>query len=62
MPRLIPLTPKASTILVERMGRNPEVRIVERRGNKILFSACSGSHCGWVDLAKDPDWAIVIKF
>lgn len=61
MPRLIPLTPRALTTLEGRMGGNPEVKIVERKGNKVLYSSCSGKHCGWIDLVKDPDWGIVIK-
>lgn len=61
MPRLIPLTPRATSILEKRMGGNPEVRVVERMGNKILFSSCSDAYWGWINLAKDPDWAIVLK-
>ncbi len=43
------------------MGDNPKVKVEKRVGNKILFSSFDGKYCGWVDLAKDPDWAVVLK-
>lgn len=61
MPRLIALTPKATSIVETKMGGDPKVRILDRKGKKVLFSSSNGKHCGWVDLANDPDWSLVLS-
>lgn len=59
--RLVAISVKAKGALKERMGGNPRVKVVDRQGGKVLVSAASGQFCTWVDLAKDPDWLLVVS-
>ena len=61
MTRLVPISAKAVNILNSKMSGNAEITIEKRVGKKVLFSSYDGKYCGWVDLVKDPDWAIVLK-
>lgn len=59
--RVIAISPKAKRLLVDKMGNSPTVKIRLRSGNKVLLSSEEGSFCAWVDLAKDPDWLLVLS-
>ena len=59
--RVVAISPKARRILAEKMGDQPYVKVRQRHGNKVLLSSAEGSFCAWVDLAKDPDWLLVLS-
>lgn len=59
--RVVPISPKAKKIMAERMGNHPQVKVQQRQGGKVLFSSVRGAFCAWIDLAKDPDWLLVIS-
>lgn len=59
--RLVAISVKAKETLRDRMEGDPKVKVVGRQGGKVLVSAASGQFCAWVDLAKDPDWLLVMS-
>lgn len=60
MTRVVPLSNKAKNRLVNTMESNSEIRIEQRKGNKVFFISANGKYCAWVDLSGDPNWDIVL--
>lgn len=60
MTRVVPLSNKAKNRLVNTMESNPDIRIEQRKGNKVFFISANGKYCAWVDLSGDPNWIIVL--
>lgn len=59
--RVIAISPKAKRILSDKMGGDPRISIQQRSGNKVMFSSRDGKFCAWADLAKDPNWLVVLS-
>jgi hypothetical protein len=60
MTRVVPLSNKAKNRLVNTMESNPDIRIEQRKGNKVFFISANGMYCAWIDLSGDPNWDIVL--
>lgn len=58
--KLLALSPKAKQTLALKMANCPEVEVRQRNGRKVLVSSVKGPFCAWIDLAKDPDWLLVL--
>ena len=58
--KLLPLNPKAQKILTDTMEGNPRVNLLERKGKRILVTSQNGKFCGWVRLAKDRNWDVIL--
>lgn len=59
--RLLPLNSRAQSILSDQMEGNPKVRVIERRGRKILVHSLNGKFCAWVQLVKDRNWDVILR-